>query len=48
VQNRWGVPRTALSTLSEASAVFDAALLPDVISELALRAWTRAPHGKPA
>jgi Transposase DDE domain len=45
VQQRWGVPRTALSTLSEASMVFDAALLQDVISELALRAWTQAPHG---
>lgn len=48
VQKRWGVPRTALSTLSEASTVFDAALLQDVISELALRAWTGAPHGNPA
>ena len=45
VQQRWGVSRTALSTLSEASTVFDAALLQDVISELALRAWTQAPHG---
>ena len=45
VQQRWGVPRTALSTLSEASTVFDAARLQDVISELALRAWTRAPQG---
>ena len=45
VQQRWGVPRTALSTLSEASTVFDAALLQDVISELALRAWTQAPSG---
>ena len=47
VQQRWGVPRTALSTLSEASTVFDAALLQDVISELALHAWTQAPHGHP-
>jgi hypothetical protein len=47
VQQRWGGPRTALSTLSEASTVFDAALLQDVISELALRAWTQAPHGNP-
>jgi hypothetical protein len=44
VQQRWGVPRTALSTLSEASAVFDAALLQDVISELALRAWTQTAY----
>jgi hypothetical protein len=28
--------------------VFEAALLQDVISELALRAWTRAPQGNPA
>src|SRR5215470_14829816 len=48
VQQRWGVPRTALSTLSEASTVFDAALLQDVIAELALHAWTQAPPGKPA
>lgn len=47
VQKRWGVPRTALSTLSEASTVFDAALLQDVSSELALRAWTQAPLGNP-
>jgi hypothetical protein len=47
VQERWGVPRAALSTLSEASTVFDAALLQDVISELALRAWTQAPPGNP-
>jgi hypothetical protein len=46
-QERWGVPRIALSTLSEASTVFDAAPLPDVISELALQAWTQAPHGHP-
>jgi len=44
VQQRWGLPRTALGTLSEAATVFDAALLQDVISELALRAWTRAPQ----
>ena len=48
VQQRWGVGRTALSTLSEAATVFDAALLQDVISELALRAWTRTPQGNPA
>jgi hypothetical protein len=45
VQTRWGVPRTAVSTLSEASTVFDAALWQDVISELALRAWRRGPQG---
>jgi hypothetical protein len=48
VQERWGVPRTALSTLSEASTVFDAALLQDVISELALQAWTQAPTARPS
>ena len=48
VQQRWGVRRTALGTLSEAATVFDAALLQDVISELALRAWSRAPQGTPA
>jgi hypothetical protein len=48
VQQQWGVPRTALGSLSEAATVFDAALLQDVISELALRAWTRAPKGNPA
>jgi hypothetical protein len=48
VQRRWGVRRTALGSLSEAATVFDAALLQAVISELALRAWTRAPKGKPA
>jgi hypothetical protein len=48
VQQRWGVHRTALGSLSEAATVFDAALLQDVISELALRAWTRAPQGNPA
>ncbi len=48
VQQRWGIRRTALGSLSEAATVFDAALLQDVISELALRAWTRAPHGNPA
>jgi hypothetical protein len=48
VQQRWGVGRTALSTLSEAATGFDAALLQDVISELALRAWTQARHGNPA
>ena len=48
VQHRWGVSRTALSTLSEAATVFDAALLQDVISELALRAWTQEPRGNPA
>src|SRR6266403_4016456 len=48
VQPRWGIRRTALGALSEAATVFDAALLQDVISELALRVWTRAPPGKPA
>lgn len=48
VQRRWGVRRTALGSLSEAATVFDAALLQDVISELALRAWARAPKGNPA
>ena len=48
VQQRWGVRRTALGSLSEAATVFDAALLQDVISELALRAWARAPQGNPA
>jgi hypothetical protein len=48
VQQRWGIRRTALGSLSEAATVFDAALLQDVISELALRAWTRAPQGHPA
>src|SRR5215831_12915913 len=42
VQQRWGVRRTALGTLS------DAALLQDVISELALRAWTQGTHEKSA
>lgn len=48
VQQWWGVQRTALGSLSEAATIFDAALLQDVISELALRAWTRAAHGNPA
>jgi hypothetical protein len=48
VQQRWGVGRTALSTLSEAASVFDAARLQDVLSELALRAWTQAAQGNPA
>lgn len=48
VQQRWGGQRTALGSLSEAATVFDAALLQDVIRELALRAWTRAPQGNPA
>lgn len=48
VQQRWGVPRTGVSTLSEAATVFDATLLQDVISELALRAWTQAAHGNAA
>lgn len=48
VQQRWGIQRTALGSLSEAATVFEAALLQDVISELALRAWTRAPQGNPA
>jgi len=48
VQRRWGVQYTALGSLSEAATVFEAALLQDVISELALRAWMRAPQGNPA
>jgi hypothetical protein len=48
LQRRWGVPPTALGSLSEAATVFEAALLQDVISELALRAWTRASHRNPA
>ena len=48
VQRRGGVRRTALGSLSEAATVFEAALLQDVSSELALRAWTRAPQGNPA
>lgn len=48
VQQRWGVPRTGVSTLSEAATVFDAALLQDVINELALRAWTQASQGNSA
>lgn len=48
VQQRWGIRRTALGSLSEAATVFDAVLLQDVISELALRAWMRAPQGNPA
>jgi hypothetical protein len=48
VQQRWGVPRTGVSTLSEAATVFDAALLQDVINELALRAWTQASQGHSA
>jgi hypothetical protein len=47
VQQRWGIRRTALGSLSEAATVFDAALLQDVISELALRAWMRASDGTP-
>jgi hypothetical protein len=47
VQQRWDVGRTALSTLSEAATVFDAALWQDVSSELALRGWMRPPHGNP-
>jgi hypothetical protein len=46
VQQRWGVPCTGLSTLSEAATVFDAALLQDVIRELALRAWAQGAQGK--
>jgi hypothetical protein len=48
VQQRWGVPRAALSTVSEASTVFDAARVQDVSGELALRAWTQAPYGNSA
>lgn len=46
VPRRWGVRRTALGSLSEAAQVFDAALLQDVIGELALRAWTRGGQRK--
>jgi hypothetical protein len=48
VQQWWGVRRTALGTLSEAATVFDAALLQDVISELALRVWPQGTYGQPA
>jgi hypothetical protein len=48
MQPRWGIRRTALGSLSAAATVFEAALLQDVISEVALRAWTRAPQGNPA
>lgn len=48
VQQRWRVPRMGVSTLSEAATVFDAALLQDVINELALRAWTQAAGGNRA
>ncbi|MGH7965598.1 MAG: IS4 family transposase [Candidatus Binatia bacterium] len=37
VQQRWGVGRTALGSLSEAAQVFDAALLQAVMRELAVR-----------
>lgn len=47
VQQRWGVRRTGVSTLSEAATVFDAALVQDVINELALRAWTQASQQNP-
>jgi len=47
VQQRWGVGKTGLSTLSEAATVFDAARLQDVLSEVALRAWTQGQDGKP-
>ena len=33
MQQRWGIRRTALGSLSEAATVFDAALLQDVISD---------------
>ena len=48
VQQRWGIARTGVSTLSDAAPVFDAALLQDVISELALRAWTQGAQRKEA
>jgi Transposase DDE domain len=48
VQQRWGISRTGVSTLSDAATVFDAALLQDVISELALRAWTQGAQRKEA
>jgi Transposase DDE domain len=47
-QQRWGVRRTALGSRSEAATVFEAALLQDGSSEVALRAWTQVPHGTPA
>jgi hypothetical protein len=47
-QQRGGVGRLGLSTLSEAATVFDAVLLQDVLNELALRAWTQAAQGKSA
>jgi hypothetical protein len=47
-QQRWGGQRPALSSFSEAATVFDAALLQDVLSAVARRAWTRAPQGNPA
>jgi hypothetical protein len=48
VPQRWGISRTGVSTLSDAATVFDAALLPDVISELALRARTPGAQRKEA
>jgi hypothetical protein len=48
VQQCWGVRRTALSTRSEAATVFDATLLRDGSSKLALRAGTQVPPGHPA
>jgi hypothetical protein len=48
VPQRWGIRRTAVGALSEAATVFAAALLQDVSRELARRAWTWAPQGKPA
>ncbi len=47
-QPRWGVQRTALGSLREAAPVFEAARLQAVRREVAVRAWTRAPHGNPA
>ena len=48
VQQRWGVARTGVSTVSEAATVFEAALLQDVSSEWAGRAWTQATQGHTA
>jgi hypothetical protein len=45
VQQRWGGPRTGVSTLSEAATVLEAALVQEVINEVALQAWTQASQG---
>lgn len=48
VQQRLGVPRTALGSLSEAAQVFDAALLQDVIAELGARVRPGVPVAEQA